>query len=335
MIDDHLEAESSRRRRRWLPFGIGALLIAVTIAGVSWLGLGMPRARKQPETREATQSPQMPTALTTARREALDAIQRLEVTVSFDEQKRVTAIEFRDSVGVWDVGRMDYRLTDTDLAHLKWFPEVQVVSIPGWPTSDRGVQHLRGLRELRKLNLCGATITDAGLAHLADMTRLEELDLMWAPISGSGLEHLKSLTGLRVLVLSFSTVTDRGLEHLQAFTRLEHLSLNVTPVTDSGLVHLRGLNRLKSLDLGNNTDITDAGLEHLKSLGQLRGLVLQRTAITDAGLEELRQALPHCRSAKKPPRRCGDRARLRRPLRQPVGRAGIHERAKPLRITEG
>jgi Leucine-rich repeat (LRR) protein len=127
-------------------------------------------------------------------------------------------------------------VTDELLAHLKHFPRLRRLGLPGAVfVTDRGLQHLEGLTELTSLNLNGTAVGDAGLAHLRGLTRLTWLDLTDTQVTDAGLEHVGKLTKLKTLLLLNAKVTDEGLRHLKGLTELEFLALGRPQATKAGL----------------------------------------------------------------------------------------------------
>src|SRR5690606_34738670 len=68
-------------------------------------------------------------------------------------------------------------VTDTDLARLKCFTQLQWLNLRGTKISDAGLAHLRAFPRLEVLVLSGTKITDKGLEHLSEAPQLEFLYL--------------------------------------------------------------------------------------------------------------------------------------------------------------
>jgi hypothetical protein len=94
-------------------------------------------------------------------------------------------------------------VTDTDLAYLKWLPNLRTL------TFDFGSDN----------------VTSDGLKHLRELTNLEQLSLFNTRITGTGFEHLKGLPKLRELCLGGhrEPITDASFQHLNGLTNLEKL----------------------------------------------------------------------------------------------------------------
>ncbi len=185
------------------------------------------------------------------------------------------------------------KLTNSDLAILKEFPQLRSLNLLLCGVTDEGLENIEGLTQLQQLVLRGTQVTDAGLVHLKGLTLLHTLDIYGLKVTDAGLEHLKGLTQLQMLVISDKEVTDAGLEHLKGFTKLKYLGLYNTQVTDSGLEKLQGFTELQWLFLCN-TEVTDTGLKHLEVLTKLVAIDFGNTGVTDAGVEKLQKALPKC-----------------------------------------
>lgn len=183
------------------------------------------------------------------------------------------------------------KLTGNDLGKLRFFPELESLSITGTPVTDADLVHLRHFTKLQQLNLYGTNITNRGLRHLKGMTELRLVLLAATQINDAGLIHLKSMTQLEALNLSNTQVTDVGLKYLGRFRKLKSLGLRETQITDAGLKYLKEFKSLRSLSIGSSS-ITNAGLEHLKALSNLEILSLFET---DANVRDLRKALPRLR----------------------------------------
>ena len=54
-------------------------------------------------------------------------------------------------------------VTDDDLKHLKWLPNISILDLSSTKISDAGLEHLKGLTNLTELSLGYTYITDAGL----------------------------------------------------------------------------------------------------------------------------------------------------------------------------
>jgi|GEM_PF-2167863 len=130
--------------------------------------------------------------------------------------------------------RLPHKLkTDAWLRNLKWFTDIERLSLESDQVTDDGLQHLSVLTNLNWLDLNSTQITDAGLEHLKGLTRLERLDLSNTPVTGQGLVHLKGLTSLKDLDLSNTLITGPGLEQLKEATRILERS-NILPANADG-----------------------------------------------------------------------------------------------------
>ena len=191
--------------------------------------------------------------------------------------------DIRDERRLIEVNLADCKITDTDLHHIRFLKDVEVLDLTGTPVTDAGLKELTQCIRLRVLFLPDTKITNAGLAHLATLKGLRRLDLSHTPITDPGLENLAGLIHLERLDLNDTEVSDVGLAGLPKLLSLEHLSLTGTAVTDAGLVHLASVRRLANLDLAG-TGITDLGLPALGECQELESLTLSLTKVSDAGL---------------------------------------------------
>jgi endonuclease YncB( thermonuclease family) len=216
-------------------------------------------------------------------RKAVAVLQRLDPLLTYDTTKPgrpVIAARFPPNALV--------KVTDDDLAHLRWFSNLRSLDVPSSPrVTDAGLVHLVDLRQVMELNVNWTRVSAAGVASfLRNRRMMQRLEVGGVKLGDDDLAMLKGLPYLQTLSLRATRITDKGLEHLQSLESLHTLSLMNTGVGDAGLKHLELLTHLEDLDL-DRTAITDAGLEHLKSLHRLRRLQIAHTGVTDAGLEHL------------------------------------------------
>lgn len=116
---------------------------------------------------------------------------------------------------------------------------VKEIGLGGLDVTDSWLAHLERFSNLEYLDLSNTQITDAGLVHLKKLTQIEYLYLDNTQLTDAGLEHLKNLTRLNVLELNKTQVTDAGLVHLRRLVNLEFLFLRETKVTSRGAERLR------------------------------------------------------------------------------------------------
>jgi hypothetical protein len=200
------------KRRRFLQFSLGTLLLAVTLPGV-WLGLEVNKARRQ--------------------REAIAAIERLGGAVLYDYQfdaKHTQIADAKSNVPQWfrgGFGEEFYRkpvqiymgglkLKAGDLRPLESLTELDWLYLGSCTLPDAELVHLKPLKKLRSLDLGGTPISDAGLAQLASLKRLEWLDLGTTEVSDAGVETLKQLPRLNEVFVYQTKITDRGKSALKA-----------------------------------------------------------------------------------------------------------------------
>lgn len=143
----------------------------------------------------------------------------------------------------------NYGVDDRFLKHLRYFPDLEIISASRNPISDESLQTLRQLKMLRVLHLDGTRVTDEGLRHLSELQHLSELRLTATKITDEGLQHLSGLSSLKELMLWDTRITDAGLEYVAALENLEHLGLVQTQISDAGLKRLTRLSSLKWLDI--------------------------------------------------------------------------------------
>jgi hypothetical protein len=198
--------------RRFLQFGLGTLLLAITVICV-WLGVTVNRARRQ--------------------REAVAAIERLGGAVLYDYQFDAHHLQIPNAkldVPTWlrgSLGEEFYRtpvhiyvgglrLKPGDLKPLEDLTELDWLYLGSCTLSDAELAHLQPLAKLRALDLGGTPISDAGLVHLATLRHLESLDLGETEVSDASIEILQQLPRLSEVFTYRSKITDEGKSALKA-----------------------------------------------------------------------------------------------------------------------
>jgi len=199
------------RRRRFLQFSLGTLLLAITVFGV-WLGVQVNRMRRQ--------------------REAVAAIVRLGGAVMYDydfdakhQQIRngqpAAPVWLRKALGddffrrpVW-IYLAGVKLKNGDLAPLENLPQLDWLYLGSCELSDAELAHCASLSKLRQLDLGGTPISDAGLARLVQLKRLEWLDLQSTEVTDAGIETLTQLPRLTEIYVHGSKISDRGKAELK------------------------------------------------------------------------------------------------------------------------
>jgi hypothetical protein len=197
--------------------------------------------------------------------------------------------EHRD--GVMRIDLDNVKDLEAVLPILKYFPELETLSISTRNFTDKMAVHLAELPNLRDLNLYQSNIGDEGLKHLTGLKNLRRIPMGETRVTDRGLKIISGMTQLEYVGVRGNNVTDAGLVHLKGLTNLTGLYLGESKVTDEGLKHLAPLIRLQYITL-DKSPITDAGLEHLKELKDLRDLYVTGTKTTKEGRARLKEALP-------------------------------------------
>lgn len=193
-------------------------------------------------------------------------------------------------------------ITDSGVAYLKGWKNLEHLNLRGTKVNDTGLEHLKSLTHLKSLDVSFSEVTDAGLDHLTSLAELEEIAIGGNKMSGIGLHSLKLLPRLKSLDVSGSqrtdsgiwsiSITDLNLESLASLAQLQALNLGGTKISNLGIMKLGTLTQLRSLDL-NSTQVGDAGLAVISSLPNLEKLSLWRCNGIGDG------ALPHLLGAKR------------------------------------
>ena len=225
-------AQPAGRRGR---FGVGSLLVLVTLIGIACAALirgGVERRNAAAELRAAG------------------------AKLSFDPRRLSLLRKVRGAIlgadaadNLYQVALRDAVVGDEIFAPLGQFPEVQSLGLEKTHVTDRGFASLPPLRNLRylmltdvqisdaaaalhrygcpelfHLNLGGTNITDVGVAEVAQMPRLTDLHLNATKVTDAAIKNLAPLLKLNDLGLRGTAVTSAGLDARTQFTNLEHLS---------------------------------------------------------------------------------------------------------------
>lgn len=87
---------------------------------------------------------------------------------------------------------MDYRNTDSSLAHLSGVRILAGLILLDSDVTDAGLVHLSGLRNLELLNLAGTGVTNAGSVHLSRFQNLKELFVGKTRVTANGIKALQA-----------------------------------------------------------------------------------------------------------------------------------------------
>ena len=222
--------ETPRVRRRWLWYGLPAILALIALVGIA-IAVAIANAKKAFAAKLEQAQRQ---------REAVEAIRRLGGESLYDYQQNIENWWYASPPGpawlrerygvdmVANVESVDFtRQKPTDVDRL----------------DDAGLQqleeHLKGLPRLKRLAISGKGVTARRSQTSCD------------------LEPIKSLSIWR------TSITDSGLEPIQRLTQLERLFVDETGITDAGLRRLEGLKHLKLLHL-RGTNVTVEGVQKLQ-----------------------------------------------------------------------
>jgi hypothetical protein len=159
-------------KRRWLQYSTRALLVVVTVLGVT-LGIIHRRAERQ---RQAV-----------AAIEAIGGRVHYEARVGWLEQ--TCPKDWACNVSIVYLEHTQVR--DAELSILDGFPELRCLWLRGTHVSDAGVAHLGKLTGLEALGLQYTDLTDAGLIHLQGLTNLRVLYVMDTRVTDAGVSELQ------------------------------------------------------------------------------------------------------------------------------------------------
>jgi len=257
-------------RRKRLQFGLGTLLLAVTLFAV-WLAMVVNRVNGQ--------------------KRSVAEIVKAGGRIQFDYQRDPAGQRIPDAeppAPVWL-----RKLMGED-----YFRKVVVVDF-ATPSSGpskvngEGLSCFESLPDVEWIDLDqNRAVPAEGLVHLRNLKNLRVISMYRCNVSGVGFVHLAQLPHLQRLALSYTPLTPDGVAQLGKLRTLESLSMAHTAITDDDLAALTSLRNLKLLWI-DNTAVTDRGLAHIERLTALESLSLP-AGISDAGLERIQNALPHC-----------------------------------------
>ena len=186
-------------------------------------------------------------------------------------------------------------LTDTALAHLRGWKQLEVLNLRGVRLTSQAFEHLAQLTSLRSLDIAFTEVEDDGFEQLSALTKLESLAAGGNRLSGTALSSLKLLPALRSLDVGGMQRVDSGrwglalsddnLRRLSELTELRTLILTGANLND------RRIDRPGN-QLSQRTELTD--ISKLRSLRNLELLDLSRTPVLPEALTALRD-LPKLR----------------------------------------
>jgi Leucine-rich repeat (LRR) protein len=239
--------------------------------------------------------------------DAVAALNRIGLKLSFDKEGFVTAIQSADRylsieslAPAAELGRLKRitlsvpNLGAAECRVLGNIRSLETLWVSHGQLSDDGIKHLSRLANLKELWASGANVSDEGLAQLAKLPALQELELTGVAIDGSGLANIKSLTKLSLSLQPSAEFTDEGLAHIAEMTQLRTLSLSFAQITDEGFRRLRQLENLEKLYL-EGSRVTDEGLLQLVELPYLKSISLEDTDVTSEGVAEFIWLRPDCK----------------------------------------
>jgi len=165
----------------------------------------------------------------TSRQAALEAFAKLKKRIGpkiYFAKDGVTVSEARFGFG---------GVNENMFRALKWFPEIQRVSVRYRELQDDWLVHLKPLVNLNRVGFTHSPVGDAGFKHLEGLKNLESVHASNTKITDSGVASLVKLKKLQGLVLMHTQVTDKGLATLEQLASLRVLSLRGSRVTQEGI----------------------------------------------------------------------------------------------------
>jgi hypothetical protein len=165
-------------KRRWLRFSTRALLVVVTVLGVT-LGVVGRRVERQ---RQAVK--------------AISAMGGIARYADYNPFVSSTTRPARSIPRIWveHVASVDCRsgeMTDAGMVHLAELTRLESICLDSTQVSDAGLVQLNGLRHVKWLSLTDTRVSDAGLVHLKELTTLHWLWLDGTQVSDAGEAELR------------------------------------------------------------------------------------------------------------------------------------------------
>ena len=185
-------------------------------------------------------------------------------------------------------------LTDTGLANLSAFKQLETLDLTSTGMTDDGLKPLAACADLRSLNLKFTRVQGSGLRHLAALNRLASIELQ-ADKSTADRNRL-DLTGLsqgfrnlKQLRVGGNELGNELITAIGNMLQLEELSINTSgfhKLTDEALADIaRQFPNLTSLHINGAKEFSDAGVARLIGMKKLASLDLQRSGISPAAAE--------------------------------------------------
>ena len=148
---------TSEPKLRWFQFSLRTLLVVVTLCAIpcSWLAVRMREAEKKQAKREKRLA---------AEDKVAKPIRDLGGRVWF----KPGCVPNGDLVDL-----TDSQVTDAALEHIKWWPEIKVLTLDQTQVTDAGLKHVRGLTQVERLSVEEVRDAEEATARQEDAPRAD------------------------------------------------------------------------------------------------------------------------------------------------------------------
>ncbi len=213
----------SQGQRRWFQFGLGRMLLVVTILCI---GPGGYVAYEQQEARRQDA--------------AVASLNNLRGTQAYIRAHWLRKwIDGPEAGYVVGLAILSPQATDSELAPMAALSELVWVDINDTQAGDASLAHLAGLKKLQRMRIEETSVTDAGMVYLAGLSELHTLNLSRTKITDVGVARLAALTKMATLDLSRTEISDASVDHLARMKKLERLDVRKTQITTEGVIKLQ------------------------------------------------------------------------------------------------
>lgn len=128
---------------------------------------------------------------------------------------------------------------DAALRELRYFPDLNEVTLVNSKVADRHVRSLSVVKALKSLNVNCTDITDACAADIAKHKQLVDLNLSQTEVTDRAMPQISKCRELKRLKLWGCKLTDAAVAHLLKLKQLRRLDVSGTQISDNGIRRLR------------------------------------------------------------------------------------------------
>lgn len=191
------------------------------------------------------------------------------------------------------LGQFERESRHNDWSWLQRLPDLQLLEVSLWGTSDEDVIALAQCSASTELRLSGEQMSDQALDRLCDLPALKNLSVGGSTVRFQFPAGRKLPSTLESLHLDWTDCDDDSLALISGLPQLQLVSIMGGRVTNAGLETIAGLPSLKQLWLHNLDHVTDDGLKALVANTSLQEIVIRQCRFTPQALVHL-TAIPNC-----------------------------------------